>query len=447
MLQNHIGGELLGSDAEFSSVSTDTRNLRRGSAYLALLGENFDGNDFVEAAAANGANAAIVGREHIVDIPTLKVADTHRALGELAALNRRRGSAKVIALTGSQGKTTVKEMLGKIFATSGETLITDANLNNTIGVPLTLLKLNEGHQFAVIEMGANVAGEVAFSAGITQPDVALINNASAAHIEGFGSLEGIVKAKGEIIEGLPAHGTLILNGDDENVDHWIRRADSRRVILFSLENSSGNSQYFAKDIELSVSSQVSFVLVSPQGECKASINLLGKHNVMNAIAAAAVAMETGVELDLVPKGLAALMPINGRMNPLPGINTCHLIDDSYNASPKSFAAAIDVLMSFPGRKILVAGEMKELGKEAVPSHRQVGNYAANAGVQELWTVGEMTKHTAAAFGAQARHFDEMKALIEECVSQANSDVTFLIKGSRGARMDVLVDELRADGEI
>ena len=266
-LAQKLDGELMGGDIAFSQLSTDSRTLSHGDMYLALNGDRFDGNDFVVEAITKGASGAIVSKELDIDCPMLRVPDTHAALGEIAKLNRQRSSAKVIALTGSQGKTTVKEMIHRMLSNQASTLVTHANLNNTIGVPLTLLQLNEKHEFAVIEMGANRAGEIAFSADKALPNIALITNASSAHIEGFGSLQGIVEAKGEIIDGVSPQGTVILNLMDPNANQWIERAKSRRVVLFSACNSSnGPAEYFAsnvlKEFNIGILNGIIFAVIS-----------------------------------------------------------------------------------------------------------------------------------------------------------------------------------------
>ena len=445
-LAEELDGELKGEDLMFSSISTDTRSLIKEDLYLALVGENFDGNSFVEEAEKKGACAAITSRDVDAGIPTLRVADTHLALREIARLTRLRSTAKVVALTGSQGKTTVKEMLGAILGNSADCLATEANFNNTIGVPLTLLRVEERHKYIVIEMGADCAGEIAFSVSATQPDVALITNASPAHIEGFGSLDGIVRAKGEIIEGLKKDGVLVLNGDDAHVDDWIARAGDKKKVLFSYNNTSGAAEYYAADVEFQKDGTSHFNLITPAGKQVIRINFLGKHNVLNAVAAAAVAIETGVSLEDVAQGLAGLNPVKGRLSKFVGINGCVIIDDSYNASPGSFSAAIDVLASVPGRTILVAGDMKELGAETDSAHAFVGEYAAKAGVTELWAVGEKSKLMVAAFKAKGRHFSSKDELLQALISIAGSEMTVLIKGSRAARMDDIVMALKSDGE-
>lgn len=450
LLAEELKADLHGEDVSFSKVSTDTRSLARGDLFLALVGGNFDGNKFIAQAEEKGACAAVVsenGSDSVSQLPVLRVVDTHKALGKIANINRKRSKAKVIALTGSQGKTTVKEMLGAILNIRADCLITEANLNNTIGVPLTLLKINEEHEFVVVEMGANSAGEISFSANVTQPDLAVITNASAVHIEGFGSLQGIVSAKGEIIDGLSDDGVLILNGDDEHIADWVQRAGSKRVVKFSYADEKQGSDYYATDVEILARGVTRFNLLTPIGDRMISSNLLGKHNVVNAVAASAAAIEVGASLDDVALGLNNLQPVKGRLSPLPGIKGSILIDDSYNASPGSFKAAIDVLMSFPGRKILLAGEMKELGSETDFAHVSVGEYALDSGVDELWATGENCKQMVNAFGSNGKYFTSKEEMVDACKLAASADLVLLLKGSRGAGMDTVVNALIDDEEF
>ncbi len=440
-LAQQLGGELIGNDSVFNQLSTDTRTLARGDAYLALSGERFDGNAFVSEAIEKGASGAIVSQELDHEIPMLRVADTHLALGEIAKLNRQRSSATVIALTGSQGKTTVKEMINSILSNRAATLVTHANLNNTIGVSLTLLQLNDEHRFAVVEMGADCAGEISFSVDKTQPDIALITNANAAHIDGFGSLQGIVEGKGEIIEGLHESGTLILNADDPNVEQWIARAASKNIVLFSPGSSETAVSYSATNCRLDSQGRLSFTLLSPTGRQDITLKLLGKHNVANAVAAASAAMQAGATLDDVHAGLKLLKPVAGRLNPLTGTNGCCVIDDTYNASPTSFIAAIDVLVTYPTKTVLIAGDMKELGAEIAAAHSAVGEYASRAGVNEFWAVGECSLLAVQAFGYKARHFSDKAELVAACKEIANENTVFLVKGSRGSQMETVVSSL------
>ena len=436
-LAQELKGELLGEDVMFSNMSTDTRSIEKGDLYLALVGDNFDGNSFTEAAASSGAIAAIVSREVQSSLPVLRVADTHVALGKIANLNRRRSDAKVVALTGSQGKTTVKEMLGAILSDAAETLATEANLNNTI---------EDKHRYVVIEMGANRAGEIAFSVTATEPDIALITNASPAHIEGFGSLQGIVAAKGEIIDGLKNSGILLLNADDSYVEDWVQRAADKQIVRFSLSNATGDSQYFASSLVEGEDGASQFTLHTPRGEQALTTHFMGKHNVFNAVAATAAAMEAGATLQNVVRGLVSLHPVAGRLSRLSGLNGSYLIDDSYNASPGSFFAAIDVLSGLKGQKILVMGDMKELGDDTDSAHSSVGQYASKSTIDEVWAVGEKSKLAVDACAAKGRHFEDKKALIAALIAISSPGLTMLIKGSRGARMNEVVTALKIDGE-
>ena len=450
LLAEELEADFHGEDISFSKVSTDTRSIAKGDLFLALVGENFDGNKYVAQAEEKGACAAIVSAGDSSGgskLPLLRVVDTHRALGKIANINRRRSKAKIIALTGSQGKTTVKEMLGAILNIRAHCLITEANLNNTIGVPLTLLKISDDHDFVVVEMGADSAGEIAFSANITEPNLAVITNASPAHIESFGSLQGIVAAKGEIIEGLSADGVMILNGDDEHVADWVKRAGSKRIVKFAYANETQDAAYYAAEVEILARGITRFKLHTPVGDRIISSKLFGKHNVVNAVAASAAAIEAGANLDDVALGLNGLLPVKGRLCPLPGIEGSILIDDTYNASPSSFKAAIAVLMSFPGRKILLAGEMKELGSETNLAHVSVGEYALSSGVDELWATGEDCRQMVNAFGGKGKYFTNKQEMIDAAKLAADTDMVFLLKGSRGASMDTVVSALIDDEEI
>ncbi len=444
-LAAELKAELIGNNVMFSQLSTDTRTLQAGAAYLALRGENFDGHEFAKAAEQAGAAAIIAERALDTSLPQLVVGDTHAALGSVARLNRQRSKAKVVALTGSQGKTTVKEMAASILASKATTLATESNLNNTIGVPLTLLRLEKKHHFAVIEMGANAAGEIAFSASVTCPDVALITSANAAHVEGFGSLDGIVEAKGEILDFLGEEGVAVLNADDPNVERWLDRASYCKRLTFSA-NGRSQANFRASGISLNDRGQASFILHSPQGDMAVELSLVGKHNVSNALAAAAVAMEAGAALEHVKRGLESVKPVPGRLISLAGLQGAIVIDDSYNASPASVLAAIDVLAQQTRHKILIVGDMKELGEEAEQSHAEIGEYAARLGIDDLFAVGDFAGTVVAAFGEKGLRFSNKDELIEHAREKMNANVVVLVKGSRGARMESVVSGLRAEGE-
>jgi len=434
-----LKGELFGDDASFNTVTINTRAMHDGDLYVAIKGLNFDGVDFVEAAGVNGAAGAIVEKLTETALPQVLVKDAKVALGQLAQLNRRQSGAAVVGITGSQGKTTVKEMLGQILTLAADTLVTKGNLNNEIGVPLTLLEIENTHGYGVIEMGANHAGEIGYCVKLVEPNIAVITNAARVHIEGFKSLEGVAKAKGEIIDGVPISGTVVLNADDQYFEKWKKRAGQRKVVCFSLRRL--DVEYFATEIRTSPSAKVNFKLKAKKENRQVKLQLLGKHNVNNAIAAAAVAMEVGATFDQVITGLSKVKPVKGRLCPRRGINQGSLIDDSYNASPGSFQAAIDVLAEFEGTKILVMGDMAELGDESVTAHEELGKYASNAGIDQLLGVGEYTAHSAVSFGAGASHYDSKNELIEKCISAMSSDTTVLIKGSRSAGMNEVVEAL------
>ena len=434
-------------DVEFSSISTDTRSLKKGDCYIALIGDRFNGNDYLQMAAMSGAVAVICSKAAEIPIPTLVVEDTQLILSAIAKENRARSMATVIALTGSQGKTSVKEMLGLILNRNGKTLITRANLNNTIGVPLTLIELTENEKFAVVEMGANAQGEIAKSVEVASPNIALITNANSAHLEGFGSYEAIVDAKGEIIDGLDCNGVLVLNANQKSCHRWIERAGSKTVRLFSYGMRNKNADYQCSLAKITRAGGISFDLFCPQGELSITWPLLGEHNVENALAAAACALEGGAELHQVKEGLIKMRPIPGRLYLLKGINACTIIDDTYNASPSSFYAAINVLAAQGSRSstrtVLVVGDMLELGSAAEMFHAKIGDEARLAGITDLWAIGAFADSAVRSFGAGGVCYERMDDLVADCVTASQANVMFLAKGSRGSRMERIVDVLKA----
>ncbi|MEX0617448.1 MAG: UDP-N-acetylmuramoyl-tripeptide--D-alanyl-D-alanine ligase [Pseudohongiellaceae bacterium] len=438
-----LEGSLSGTSVIFSAVSTDTRTLSGGELYVALRGEAFDGNEFVGEAQARGACAAIVSAEVVADIPLLRVADTTAALGQLGRLNRQLSQAKVLALTGSQGKTTVKEMTGAILEQNAQILLTRGNYNNAIGVPLTLMNLTKQHEFAVLELGANAPGEIAYSVSLVRPEVVLITNAAETHLEGFGDLDGVVRTKGEIIDGVAAAGTVILNADDPAFNEWKARAGNKRTVAFSLRADADHAQYRAAEIELAAEGS-RFTLVTPLGSARISLPFPGGHNIANALAAAALSMEAGANLESVVTGLDGAKPPRGRLNVLRGRGGSILIDDSYNASPSSFRAAIDVLAEFSGYRIVVIGDMGELGPAAEQAHRDVGKYAAKHGIDGVWSVGPLSEQASRVFGPGGEHFATRAELVENCLARMDANTAILIKGSRSAGMDVVVSELKSE---
>ena len=438
-LTETLQGRLLGADARFDGVSIDSRKIAPGQLFVALAGPRFDGHDYLDEVAAKGAVAALVEREVPgSSLPQLLVADARLALGQLGALNRRAFKHPVAAITGSSGKTTVKEMLASILATRGPVLMTRGNLNNDLGAPLTLLELAPQHTAAVIELGANHIGEIRYTVGLTQPHVVLINNAGTAHVGEFGGPEKIVEAKGEILEGLEEGGVAVLNLDDKAFGIWKQRAGKHAVLSFALGNPAAD--FHASDIAHDERGCPSFVLHAPQGQVAIQLNLLGTHNIANALAAAAAAQTFGVSLHGIAEGLNTVQPVKGRGVAQVAPSGIRVIDDTYNANPTSVCAAIDILAGFSGRTVLVLGDIGELGQWAEEGHREVGDYARGK-VSALYAVGPMMAHAVKAFGQNARHFTNQADLIAAVRGEQAINTTILIKGSRSAAMENVVAAL------
>ena len=441
---NALGARVVGADVAFAAVSTDSRKIEAGQLFVALVGPNFDGHNYLADVAAKGAVAALVQREVPgAGLPQLVVADTRIALGQLGALNRAAFSGPLVAVTGSSGKTTVKEMLASILSTLGPVLATRGNLNNDLGVPLTLLELAPEHRSAVIELGANHVGEIAYTVALTRPQVAILNNAGNAHVGEFGGPEKIVQAKGEILEGLAVDGVAVLNLDQAAFATWRQRVGERPVLTFALNNSQAD--FHASAIEHDARGCPAFTLHSPAGEVRVQLNLLGLHNVANALAAAAAAHALNVPLVGIQQGLESLQPVKGRAVARVATNGARLIDDTYNANPVAVCAAVDILAAFPGRTVLVLGDIGELGEWAEQGHRDVGTYAAGK-VDALYAVGPLMRHAVAAFGAEGRHFADQASLIAALAAEQGPSTTLLIKGSRSAAMDKVVAALCASTE-
>jgi UDP-N-acetylmuramoyl-tripeptide--D-alanyl-D-alanine ligase len=445
-LTEPLSAKLINADAVFSSVSTDSRAIEPGQLFVALTGPRFDGHAYLAEVAAKGAVAALVER-HVADVslPQLVVADSRIALGQLGALNRARFTGPVAAVTGSSGKTSVKELLASILRTAygaDAVLATRGNLNNDLGAPLTLLELAPQHQAAVIELGASRVGEIAYTVSLTQPDVSLITNAGTAHVGEFGGPEKIVEAKGEILDGLSANGVAVLNRDDQAYGIWERRAAGKRVVSFAIR--SPLADFHPASIGYDVRGCPNFVLTGPSGSVRVQLNLLGRHSVANALAAAAAANALGVAREHIVAGLESLQPVKGRGVAQMLGNGVRLIDDTYNANPASICAAIDVLAGFAGRTVLALGDMGELGDWAEQGHRDVGSYAADK-VDALLAVGPLMKHAVEAFGAGGRHFADQQSLIDALRLEQGNGTTILIKGSRSAAMDKVVAALSASG--
>jgi UDP-N-acetylmuramoyl-tripeptide--D-alanyl-D-alanine ligase len=430
----------VGEDARFNGVSIDSRAINPGQLFVALTGPRFDGHDYLDQVAANGAVGALVEREIPGSaLPQLIVGDTRKALAQLGAMNRNAFIDKpVAAITGSSGKTTVKEMLASILRTRGSVLATRGNLNNELGVPLTLLELAPEFDAAVIELGASRVGEIAFTVSLTKPHVVVLTNAGTAHVGEFGGPEKIVEAKGEIVEGLDARGVAVLNRDDKAFDIWVARTAGRKVLSFS--RNSDQADFYATDLGIDARGCPTFTLNGPSGSAQVQLNLLGAHNVANALAAAAAGHALGVSLPGLVAGLDSVQPVKGRTVAQLATNGMRVIDDTYNANPTSVAAATDILAGFAGRTVLVLGDIGELGDWAEQGHRDVGAYAAGK-VDALYAVGPLMAHAVKAFGQDARHFANQADLIEALGAEQDKNTTILIKGSRSAAMENVVAAL------
>ncbi len=430
-----------------AGVSTDSRQLLPGNLFIALRGPHFDGHQFIEQARTAGAAAALVEHRQESALPQLIVPATLAALGELAAAWRARFALPVVAVTGSNGKTTVKEMLAAIFGGRASVLATRGNLNNAIGVPLTLLRLDTEHRHAVIEMGANHPGEIAYVTRIAQPTVALITNAGAAHLEGFGDVSGVARAKGEIYSGLVEDGIAVINADDNFAPLWHTLAAGRRRMTFGLHAAADVSvdaqalHTRARNGRVETQFQL---LTKDYGAVDVCLPLAGRHNVMNALAAAVAALAVGMTPEDIAAGLSTLTPVAGRLQPQHGLRGALLIDDTYNANPDSLQAALDWLATCPSPRWLVLGDMGELGMEEEALHRRAGQAARAVGIARLFTCGNLSRAAAAAFGSGAEHFDTITELSAAVREQLHQDVTVLVKGSRFMRMEQAVQALSAD---
>jgi UDP-N-acetylmuramoyl-tripeptide--D-alanyl-D-alanine ligase len=433
-----VTAQLKQGDVEFTRVNTDSRTLAEGELFVALRGERFDAHDFIKDAVARKPCALVVERFFPdINLPQLVVSDSLLALGQIAALNRSLFLRPIIAITGSSGKTTVKTLLAGILAECGSTHATKGNFNNHIGVPLTLLQLEAHHEFAVIEMGASGPGEIEYLCSLAKPQIAMVNNVMAAHIQGFGSLQGVARAKGEIYASLPTTGTAVVNIDDRFAPDWLAGLTSRRVIRVAFQNPDADC--FAQDIEPSANS-IEFSINLHGAATQVSVNAQGDHNVRNALMAAACASAVGADLQQIKQGLAGFAPVAGRMSRHIGFNNAHIIDDSYNANPGSVRAAIDVLAQ-KKQGVLVLGDLGELGSEAPQLHTELGEYARAKKIANLFTVGKLSENATRAFGGGALHFIDQPSLVAHLKTIANKDTTLLIKGSRSAAMDLVVREL------
>jgi len=424
---------------EFTSISTDTRTLEPGALFVAIKGPTFDGHDFVEEAARKGALAAIVSRADNFSLPTFHVADTLDAFMKIAIHHRQLMSAKLVGVTGSCGKTTTRNMLASILSQAGETLSSAKSFNNHIGVPTTLLQLKPVHQYAVLEIGSNHFGEIEMLTNIVSPDVAVITNAASVHTEYFGDLEGVVCEKGDILNGLKAEGVAVINADDAFAQVWQEKAGDRRVILFG---ESDTAEVRATDVALNQKSQLGFTLVTPKGATSVALNVLGKHYVVNALAAAAAAYGLNIPLEKIKTGLEAAEPVDKRLCRYEGVSGAQLIDDSYNANLVSTKAALEVLAAQNGKRIFAFADMLELGDVAPAHHQEVGTIARELGINQLYAYGDLSRYTVEAFGDNAYHFKNKKDLITALKLVVGRETTVLAKGSKSMKMWEVIEALR-----
>ncbi len=441
-----LNGHQHGRNSDFTSVGTDSRAVIPGMLFVALKGERFDGHDHVGDALAQGAAGALVTSEWVArnpanhDLPLVAVADTRLALGQLAASWRARFHLPLIGITGSNGKTTVKEMCASILrADFGQhaVLATTGNLNNDIGLPLTLLKLRNTHHAAAIEMGMNHPGEIAYLTQIARPTVALVNNAQRAHLAGLGTVTDVARAKGEIFAGLSADGIAVINADDPHLPLWQEQNAGRKMLRFGFSaDAEVRGHWQAANDNGALGGELS--LDTPQGKATFHLPAPGEHNARNALAAAAACLAAGVPLAAVVRGLTGYGGVPGRLQRKPGLHGATVIDDSYNANPDSMRAAIDVLAALPGRCIFVMGDMGEVGENASQLHDEIGGYAKSMGLEQLFALGEKSSAAAHNFADGGRHFSSVEALVAALAPLMDKDTNVLVKGSRFMRMERVV---------
>lgn len=435
-----LDGNLVGPDADFRGVGTDTRKDLTDHLFVALKGPNHDGHDYLAQARDAGAVGAVVEHEAEVGFGQVTVADTLSALGRLAADWRARFGGPVVGLTGSNGKTTTRALCASVVAQAGRVMATEGNYNNEVGLPLTLFRLDpEEHDFAVLEMGANHPGEIAKLTTIAQPDVGLITNVAAAHLEGFGDLDGVARAKGELLAGLAPEAVAVINADDTYCEYWHGLSGTRRVVTYGLIRDADISARGLRASEGGGGSR--FTLITPDAESEVELGLPGSHNVMNALAAAAVGHALGLATDDIARGLADARPIPGRSHLIAGPDGLHILDDCYNANPASFQVALDLLATLPGEHWVVMGDLLELGSESERLHGDLGSAARAAGVRRLFALGERSRAAVASFGPGAEHFQDIDSLIGTLSEEAGPGVSLLVKGSNAMGLERVVRAL------
>lgn len=427
-------------DIAITGLSIDTRTLEAGNLFVALRGTRVDGQQFIPEAIQRGASAVLCTKlSPECDVPQLVYPDLEQALGLIATAYRTRLSCSVVALTGSNGKTTVKEMLAAILPKPA--FSTPGNWNNHLGVPLSIMQLNTTHRYAVLELGANHAGEVAYTSAMAKPHVTLINNVSSAHIEGFGSIEGVAKAKGEIHQSLLAGGTAVINADDAYAHFWDELLIDKQVLRFSAIQH--DVDIYATEVDLNHVDGPQFKLVTPKGEVPITLRVPGMHHVLNALAAATCAYALDISLSKIAQGLAGFEGVPGRLTSRAGRDGALILDDTYNANLSSVLAGIHVLAARTGQRILVLGDMGELGEHSAAYHKEVGDVARTEGIDGLMTCGVQSKVATHAFGERAQHFETQHALVEALSPILDATTTVLVKGSRSSAMENVVNQLLA----
>ncbi len=435
------GGTLAGPDREFGRVTQDTRKLGAGELFVAIKGERFDGHEFLPQAEKLGAAGALVERKAASGLPQVVVADARKALGSYAAAWRRRFQLPLVAVTGSSGKTTLKEMVTSILRQRGTTLATRGNMNNDIGMPLTLLELEPAHRYAVIEMGTNHPGEIGYLARLALPTVGVVTNAGPAHLEFLKDVAGVAREKGAMFSSLAEDGTAVINADDVYAPLWREMAGKRKQVSFGF-GSHADFHPLSGVLEQRAGGSWGFTLVCPAGKAEVNVSLPGRHNVANALAAAAAAVSAGASLDEVRAGLAQAPATAGRLIVVHGLHGCRLIDDSYNANPLSLGAAIEFAVSLGGHPWLVLGDMGELGESAAPLHAESGARARELGIERLYGLGAHSRRAVESFGPGALWFEDLESLLQALRTDVTTDVTLLVKGSRSMRMERVVEALR-----
>jgi UDP-N-acetylmuramoyl-tripeptide--D-alanyl-D-alanine ligase len=436
-----LGGRLIGDDHPYAAVATDSRTLKPGALFVALRGPNFDGADFVPAAAAQGAIGAIVERAVPHALPQVVVADALRALQQLGQAWRAQFTLPLVAVAGSNGKTTAKEMTAAILSRMGLCMATHGNLNNHIGVPVTLMRLETSHRSAVVEMGANRIGDVAELVRLARPTVGLITNAGAEHLEGFGDLDGVARGEGEMVSCLDPGATAVINADDAYAAYWRKVATAHRILTFGVH---ANADFMAKAAVQTIERgefATRFTLECPLGQRAIALRVGGAHNIANALAAATAAAAAGASLEHIALGLGDFRAVAGRLQLKAGVHDSWIIDDSYNANPSSVRAGLEVLRALPGATWLVLGDMAELGEFAADSHAHMGAYARDCGIKRLFAVGPQSSRAVETFGSGAEWFADADSLIRRLQAELAPGVTVLVKGSRVNRLERVVQAL------